>query len=388
MSLESLASTMLFVCAAASSAIWWIVLLAPWRPWGTGERLDVDSAGTTSALDASDVTILIPARNEAETIARTLDALLAQSVAPGTLDIVVVEDRSDDGTDDVLARYVGRGVRVVAGAPRPAGWSGKLWALEQGKAAVSRPLTLLLDADIELAPGALAALLAQRSRSGAALVSVMAHLRMVSVWERWLMPAFVYFFKLLYPFRLANDPRVKLVAAAAGGCVLLETRLFEQVGLFGSIREALIDDCTLARQIKRSGERTWLGLARDVRSHRRYDDLGSIWNMVARTAFTQLNRSALWLGVCTLLMGLAFVAPFVALAVGGRITQLLGGAAWLALTISYVPTLRYYGRSWLAAPLLPLVGALYLAMTWDSAVRHWRGRTATWRGRTYDTPTT
>ena len=198
-------------------------------------------------------------------------------------------------------------VRPIATAG--ASVSGSLWALEQGRRRVDRPIVLLLDADITLAPGMLAALTAKRKAGGLALVSVMASLRMQGVWERLLIPAFIYFFKLLYPFRLSNGP-TRWFAAGAGGCMLIDAARLEAIGGFDAVRDALIDDCALAAALKRDGGRTWIGLSHGVVSHRAYDGLSPIWNMVARTAYTQLRGSPDFTRLCArLLMLLAFWAP-------------------------------------------------------------------------------
>ncbi|HYK82139.1 MAG TPA: glycosyltransferase [Gemmatimonadales bacterium] len=358
---------------------WAGVLLAPWRPWSTRERLDPAPGSPEAELD--DITVLIPARNEAPLLDRTLRALAAQG---RPLRAVVIDDQSTDDTAGVAATAGGSVVEVIRGAPLPSGWTGKLWALEQGRRHVATPLTLLLDADIELAPGIVAALLARKRRAEAQLVSVMATLRTDTLWERLLMPAFVFFFKLLYPFRVSNS-RSRLVAAAAGGCILIETRVLADLGGFAALKDVLIDDCTLARLVKARGHRTWIGLSHGVRSLRRYGDLASIWDVVARSAFTQLRYSPLWLVGCTALLVAAFWSPLAALAWPDPRARWLGLTGLTTLLVSYAPTLRFYGRSPAWGLTLPLVGSLYLAMTWSSALRYWRGVRARWRGRTYPT---
>lgn len=357
--------------------VWVAVLLLPWRPWSTAERLDARAGG--GAADLSDVTVLIPARNEADSIGRTLQALAAQGTG---LRVVVIDDQSTDGTAQAALAAGGAGVQVIAGQPLPAGWSGKLWALEQGRAQVGTGLTLLLDADIELLPGTLEALCTKLRAEQLQLVSLMAELRMSSLWERLLLPAFVYFFKLLYPFRLSNAGS-RWVAAAAGGCILIESRMLGVIGGFGALRGALIDDCTLARRVRQAGGRTWIGLTRSARSLRAYDTLSSIWNMVARTAFTQLGYSVALLLLCSLMMLVAFLSPLVALGIGGGAARLAALGALAAMMLSYTPTLGYYGLSRLWALAMPLIGTLFLAMTWTSALRCWRGQRSQWKGRTY-----
>jgi hopene-associated glycosyltransferase HpnB len=271
---------------------------------------------------------------------------------------------------------------IVSAEPLPAGWSGKLWALEQGFKAVRTPWTLLLDADIQLKPGMAAALLEKARNDNRQFVSVMACLRMDSVWEKLLMPAFIYFFKLLYPFRLANSD-FPHVAAAAGGCILVETAVLAGLGGFASIKGAIIDDCTLARKVKSAGHRTWVGQSHSVLSTRPYDGLGPIWEMVARSAFTQLRYSVWLLALCNLLILSLFWGPVAGLLWGDANIRAVAFIAYATLAGTYWPSLRYYLRSPAWAPLLPVIAALYLAMTWTSALRYWRGDRSRWKNRVY-----
>jgi hopene-associated glycosyltransferase HpnB len=371
-------ATLLGWLGAAGGGLWLALLALPWRPWGTAERIEPDE-GAGGGVELSDVAVLIPARDEAAAIGRTLRALSRQGRG---LEIVVVDDQSRDGTA-LAARASGvEGLRVVAGAEVPEGWCGKPWALEQGLCTLGRPFVLLLDADIALAPGMLAAVRAKQRESGAALVSVMARLRMESAWERLLIPAFVYFFKLLYPFRLSNGPG-RWVAAGAGGCMLVERSALEAIGGFAAVRGALIDDCALARAIKGSGRRIWIGLSHGVTSHRPYRGLGPIWEMVARTAYTQLGTSPKLLLACTAVMLLAFWAPLAGALFGAGAPRTVAALGLAAMALSYQPVLRFYRRSPAWAAALPLIGTLYLAMTWDSALRCWRGERSRWKGRSY-----
>lgn len=359
------------------AVLWSAVLALPWRPWSTRERLEAGPA--QPATDLGDLDVLVPARNEAPVVGTALRSLAAQGRG---LRVVLIDDQSSDGTAR-LARAAGlEDLTVIGGRPVPPGWSGKVWALEQGRARLERPLVLLMDADIALAPGTLAALRSRLRERGAGLVSVMAELPMGGFWERLLTPAFIYFFKLLYPFGLVNAGS-RRVCAAAGGCVLLEARLLEDIGGFGALRDELIDDCALAARARRAGYRCWIGLSRSVRSVRPRSGLRALWEMVARTAFTQLRYSALWLALCTLLMAAAFLAPLAGLAAGSAGTRLLAGATLAAMMASYLPVLRFYGRSPLWAPALPAVGMLYLGMTWHSALRYWRGTRSRWKDREY-----
>lgn len=360
----------------ASALLWVCVLLLPWRPYSVRESLGAD-AGAPDEM--SDVVALVPARNEADRIARTLTALSGQG---SNLKIVVVDDQSTDGTVDAINSLGLSNLVLIRGEALPAGWTGKVWAQAQGETELDRPLTLLLDADVELAPGLLPALRRQMRDQRAALASLMVELPMAGFWERVLIPAFVYFFKLLYPFALANVPHSR-VAAAAGGCILIETRRLQKIGGFASLRGALIDDCTLARLIKNDGVGIWVGLTRAARGLRRYPRLSDVWNMVARTAFTQLRFSTFLLAVCTLLMALAFVAPVAGLAAGGGAPDVFAVVALGAMMLSYFPTIRYYRLHPVWVLALPVAGVLFLAMTWTSAFRHWWGEGAVWRGRAY-----
>lgn len=367
---------MLFGWASAALLIWFIVLVLPWRPWSTREQLQADPRLRGESLD--DVTVLIPARDEASILPATLASLSEQG--PG-LAVVVVDDQSGDATGDVASRSPG--VRVISGAPLPDGWTGKVWAQSQARAFLDRPLVLLLDADIALAPGLIATLRQRLRDRGLGLASLMAHLPMEGFWERLLLPAFVYFFKLIYPFRLANSAN-KRVAAAAGGCVLLELRALDAIGGFAALRDAIIDDCTLARRVKNAGYRTWVGLTRSVTSHRHYHGLGDIWRMVTRTAFTQLRYSWLLLAACTFLMVLCFLVPVMIAFCDDSSARAVAVGAWLLMWTAYGPTLRFYGLPMQWGLLMPFIGVLFLAMTWDSAWRYLRGERSAWRGRRYD----
>jgi hopene-associated glycosyltransferase HpnB len=312
----------------------------------------------------------VPARDEGPTVGRTVAALVAQGVGR----VVVVDDQSTDDTANV-ARHAG--AEIIAGGPLPPGWAGKLWALEQGRQVVTTPLTLLVDADIELRPGVVAAL---KQRQGFALVSLMAVLEMESPWEKLLIPAFVYFFKLLYPFRLSNS-RNRLIAASAGGCVMIETSMLERINGFTSFKDAIIDDCALARAVKRNGGRTWLGLTHSAVSRRAMHGLKPIWSMVARSAFAQLQYSTILLLACVALLILAFWVPV--LGILDPHTRWTACLALATMMATYVPVLRFYGRSPAWALGLPLAGTLYLLMTVSSAIRGWRGVRSRWKGRDY-----
>lgn len=370
------------------AALAWVGLLAlPWQPWRTSERLEADASADP---DLTGVAVLIPARDEGTVIARTIAALKRQGRG---LKIVVVDDQSQDGTAEIAQRAAGApggeavDLAIVRGAALPDGWAGKLWALEQGLERVDRPFVLLLDADIELEPKMLPTLMAMAHSRALALTSIMASLHCETWWERLLVPPFVFFFKLLYPFALANDVG-RRTAAAAGGCMLVRTDALRSVGGFAAIRDALIDDCSLARGIKASGHATWVGLSHSVKSLRVYGRLEDFWRMVSRSAFTQLRYSSLLLLAATASMVVVFVGPLVGLAAAAiareALPAALGGLALAAMAAAYLPLVSFYGRSAAWVLTLPLAAALYLAMTWSSAIGYWRGTRATWKNRSYE----
>jgi hopene-associated glycosyltransferase HpnB len=375
------------VATVGSGAAWLYLLSGRGSFW----RADVRLPAADPPGGWPSVAVVVPARDEAAVLPRTLPRLLDQRY-PGSLHVVVVDDRSRDGTGELAARLaadLGRssGLVVVDGSGPPPGWSGKLWALRQGvERAGEVDYLLFTDADIQHPTDSVARLTAVAVDRGLDLVSLMARLRAVTRWERLIVPAFVYFFAQLYPFRWVNRRRCRS-AAAAGGCVLVRRPALRTAGGLEAICGAVIDDVALARAFKRSGASIWIGLADEVESVRSYDRLADLWNMVARSAFTQLRGSALLLGLT--IAGLALVygvppAAFVIFAAGGHLGWAAGAAAcWLAMAASFVPTLSYYGVNPVAAVALPFTAGMYAAMSIDSAVRHWRGRGVAWKGRRY-----
>ncbi len=337
----------------------------------------MEGANGDTALD--EITVLIPARNEAEVIQHTLLSVIEQG--PG-LKIILIDDNSEDATVEKARKLCISDLRVIRSAPLPSGWSGKLWALEQARQHVTTPYALLLDADIELARGIVKTLREKMDREGVPFVSLMAMPSMSGTWEKLLMPAFVHFFKILYPFRRVNSHHAK-VAAAAGGCILVETRLLNQIGGFTSIKSAVIDDCALAGRVKSQGFKIWLGLTHSVKSVRTYQQLREIWDMVARTAFAQLHYSVGLLALCTLLMVLVYGVPVVVGASSNIILRYPSLGSLVIMFLTYVPILQFYHRSWAWALALPLIAALFLAMTWTSAIRYWWGERSRWKGRVY-----
>jgi hopene-associated glycosyltransferase HpnB len=369
---------LLTLLVSLSTLLWVGFALLPWRLWSTGEILDASEVGGGDE-DTSKITVLIPARNEAAVIQQTLQSVVQQGPS---LKIILIDDSSKDATVEKALQLAIPNLRVVRSPPLPSGWSGKLWALEHGRRMITTPYTLLLDADIHLAPGVIRALREKTQQQGIPFISLMAAPFMTSVGEKLLMPAFVHFFKILYPFRRVNWARTK-IAAAAGGCVLMESRLLEQIGAFESIKSAVIDDCALAARVKSQGFRVWLGLTHSAQSIRGYGDLREIWDMVARSAFAQLHYSTGRLVLCTLLMVLAFWLPVITVVSFNIVARYLSLASLAIMGLTYVPILRFYHRSRAWAFCLPLIAALFLAMTWTSAIRYWRGERTRWKGRSY-----
>lgn len=378
---------------AASLAAWLWLLLCQGFFWRTDLRLPPHAEP-----DAwPDVCVVVPARDEAAVLPDSLPSLLAQDY-PGRAGIFLVDDGSSDGTGEVARalaeRHGGLPLTVDSPGEPPAGWTGKLWAVRHGiglARARGPEFLLLTDADIAHEPDSLRELVAAARAGGFDLVSQMARLRVASVWERLVVPAFVYFFAQLYPFRWIAE-RGSRTAAAAGGCVLLRTEAAERARIPDSIRQAVIDDVSLARAVKGSGGHIWLGLAERVDSVRPYPRLADLWRMVSRSAYAQLRHNPLVLLGTVLGLALVYLVPPLALiaglAVASAPTALLGGLAWAVMTGTYVPMLRYYDQPLWLAPLLPFTAFLYLLMTVDSAVQHYRGRGAAWKGRTYARPDT
>lgn len=327
------------------------------------------------------VTVVVPARDEAPVIEASLRSLLAQTY-PGPLNIILVDDGSTDGTGDIVRRITDPRLRVITGTSRPAGWSGKLWAVSQGiEAAGDAKLILLTDADILHAPDHLLALTARIERGDLDMVSEMVELACESPAEKALVPAFVFFFQLLYPFAWVNDPQ-RAIAAAAGGTILIRRRALDRIGGISAIRGALIDDVALATAVK-AGGKIWIGHAALARSVRPYPTAGDIWRMIARTAYVQLRFSPTLLLLTTVGMALVWLLPPLAALFGGGTMRVLGIVTWIMMTASYLPTLQRFRRSWFWALGLPLIALFYMAATIGSAVNHYRGRGVAWKSRTY-----
>ena len=367
--------------AGLSLGAWTYLIAGHGRFWQDGPVAPV-----RRGADGPPVAVVVPARDEAEGIGAALRSLMAQDYA-GALRIFVVDDGSTDGTGAIARGLADGRVAVIDGAARPPGWSGKLWAVRQGVAAARAwapdGFVLLTDADIVHDPGHVGSLVAHARADGRDMVSEMAALRCRSAAERALVPAFVFFFQLLYPFDRAADPASR-TAAAAGGVVLIRRATLERIGGVDAIRGALIDDVALARAVKRSGGRIWLGHATQARSLRPYPGPADVWRMIARTAYVQLRRSPALLGATTLAMALVWLVPPAALVFGRRpATRAMGGAAFTLAAASYVPTLARFGLSPARALLLPPVALFYMAATIGSALDHHRGRGVVWKDRAY-----
>lgn len=369
--------------AALTAVIWLALLFGRGFYWLSAVR---DSDLLLRPARWPSVVSVIPARNEAAVISRSVASLMRQDY-PGALSVIVVDDDSNDGTGaaaDAAATGSGRTLTVQKGQPLPAGWTGKLWALKQGVAAAEQSapdLLLLTDADIAHAPDSLSWLVAKAMQDGTVLTSFMAKLRCESLAERSHVPAFIYFFEMLYPFSWVRQPKAQ-TAAAAGGCVLLKADALRQAGGIESIRNALIDDCSLARRLKAVGP-IWLGLTDRAHSIRAYDSFADVRQMISRSAYAQLNYSSLLLAGTMIGMGITYLAaPLLAIFAHGW-PQVVGLAVWAAMALSFLPTLRFYRLSPLWGIALPGIAMLYSAYTFESAWKHWRRRGGQWKGRVH-----
>lgn len=324
---------------------------------------------------------IVPARDEAETVGAVVGSLLGQDY-PGPMRVVLVDDESSDGTAGIAQALPGaERLTVVAGTPRPPGWAGKLWAVQQGLAASDEALILLTDADIVHATNHAAALLAAMEDGGFAMVSGMVALRCESAAERALIPAFVHFFQMLYPFRWVTDQHHK-TAAAAGGTILIRRDVLESAGGIAAIKDALIDDVALARLIKPHAPIALLhdAMARSIRPYPAWNDVG---RMIARSAYVQLGRSPSQLLGTLLGLALVFLAPPAITLFGHGPARLVALTAWALMAATYLPSLARYRRSFLWAPFLPLVAVFYMGATVAAALAHHFGRGVAWKSRAY-----
>jgi hopene-associated glycosyltransferase HpnB len=393
----------LFALAVLASASWVYLLAFRGRFWQCDQRLSSDIEENFSQWPS--ICAIVPARNEALMLPQSLQSLLTQTY-PGRFQVMVVDDQSTDGTANI-ARQTAQAcqaedsLQIMTTEPLPTGWSGKLWAVHQGIERIAQDSQvpdyfLLTDADILHDSDNLKQLATKAEQERLDLVSLMVLLRCQSVWEKLLIPAFVFFFQKLYPFPWVNQPQHPM-AAAAGGCVLVRRDALMAVGGIEVIRKALIDDCALGAAIKGNRKangqtgRIWLGLTTSTISLRAYPSLQSIWEMVARTAFTQLGYSFALLFLSLVGMMLLYALPPAGLLLGWATGEwaiaISSGLAWALMTLAYWPTIRLYKLAPLWALTLPFVGILYTLMTLDSAVRHIQGRGGAWKGRVYATAT-
>jgi len=378
--------SVLTAVAATSLAIWLYLALARGAFWRLSP-FDDDLAARPAPAVWPRVVAVVPARNEAETIVQGVTSLLEQNYA-GDFSIVVVDDHSDDGTANLAREAAHRAkgesrVIVHSAEPLPAGWTGKLWALNEGvsRAAANAPAYYwFTDADIVHAPDKLQGLVARAEREHLDLASLMVLLRAKTLAERALIPAFLFFFLKLYPPRWIADPRHR-TAGAAGGCILLSREGLERIGGFASIRGEVIDDCALARAVKRSGGGIWMGLTRASVSLRAYNSLSEVRDMIARTAFTQLRYSAPLLAGTLLGMFVTYLAPIALVFAHDPTPRILAASAWLLMSLMFLPAVRFYRLSLFWAPALPLTALFYSYATCLSALRYWLGRGARWKGR-------
>ena len=382
----------IIIVAIFSLSIWLFLLLF----WGNFWRADCLLDKSQGLNDYPTVCAVVPARNEAEVIAASLTSLLNQDYA-GQFSVVLVDDNSGDYTTEIAlqtAAQLGKSDRltVIAGKPLVTGWKGKLWAMHQGIESVSIPANtpdywLFTDADIQHDLHNLTQLVTKAETEDLDLVSLMVLLRCQSFWEKLLIPAFVFFFQKLYPFAWVNNP-AKSMAAAAGGCVLISNEALTKIGGIASIKNALIDDCTLAQAVKSDGKNIYLGLSETTISLRCYDNLKVIWDTIARTAYTQLNYSPLLLAGTVIGMVIIYLIAPIGMA-WGLVTSnwLVFGictVTWLLMIWAYLPTIKLYKISPAWAGLLPAIAFLYTLMTIDSALKYYQGQGGAWKGRTYN----
>jgi len=382
------------ILAALALAIWLYLLLARGGFWLSAQR---DDAVPPAPAVWPKLTVVIPARDEADGIAACIGSLMRQDYA-GEWSIVLVDDGSSDGTA-AIARQTAAALapsatlpgapqrernllEVVAGRPLPAGWTGKLWALRQGIETAERgapDYLLLSDADIVYEPDVLTSLVKRATAGGLVLTSLMVKLRCESLAERALIPAFIFFFEMLYPFGWINAPQAA-TAGAAGGCMLVRAQALRQAGGIETIRNALIDDCTLAGVLKARGP-IWLGLTQRAASIRAYPGFEDIRRMVARSAYAQLRYSPLLLLGVLAGMGLTYLVPPLFALLGTGWARAFGLAAWLLMAIAFQPTLRFYRVNPLWGIALPAIAFCYTLFTLDSALQYWRGQGGLWKGR-------
>jgi hopene-associated glycosyltransferase HpnB len=363
----------------------WIVLFFLWGNFWRVWEFDADRAQFPALLSWPSVVAIIPARNEAGSVAQVLNALAAQDYV-GSFSVIVVDDHSDDGTAAIAQSaqsHSAAQIQVVTAPDLPNEWTGKLWALNAGVAITSKTAPdffWFTDADVIHAPGTLRRLVARAERENLDLASLMVLLQTQTLAERLLIPAFLFFFLLLYPPRWTADRNAR-TAGAAGGCVLLRRAALEKIGDLSAIRKEVIDDCALAAAVKGSGGKIWMGLTRASVSLRSYKHFSEIRDMIARTAFTQLRYSGLLLLGTMIGMVLTFIFPVFFSFSANRQVWPFALAAWCVMTSAYLPTIAFYKIRPIFAPLLPIAALFFIFATWLSAVRYWTGNGGQWKGR-------
>lgn len=388
----------MFIAAGVLSLLIWAYLVLArggfWRIYPAPSDLasgGIDSLANDVQANPARIAVIIPARNEADVVGRAIQSLLQQT-GHNTLHIFLVDDASTDGTaqaahDAATAAGQTQSLTIVAGTSLPAGWSGKLWAMQQGieRAAASSPdFYLFTDADIEHASDSLATLVSIAQAGPYDMASFMVKLHCQSVAEKLLIPAFVYFFFKLYPPAWISNPR-RSEAGAAGGCILIRPAALEKAGGIAAIRQEVIDDCSLAARVKRNGGRLWLGASATTRSIRPYEGFGGIGRMISRSAFNQLRHSTVLLFLSMVGMAATYLLPpALVLFAHHMAPAALGGTAWLLMVLSYLPVLRLYRLNPLWTLALPLAAVFYVGATFHSAWKYWTGRGGEWKGRIQD----
>ncbi|HEY0236698.1 MAG TPA: glycosyltransferase [Afipia sp.] len=379
-------SALSFILASLALAIWVYLLVGRGGFWLTSKYDDLEPQPAAVSWPA--IAVVVPARNEADSIADCVVTLLQQPY-PGSLSMVLIDDQSSDGTAE-LARKAAASVdaadrlTVLAGRELPSGWTGKMWAVQQGLDHVANwpaqpQFVLLTDADIIYSGDVVMRLVARAQTKNLAMASIMAKLRCVSFAERFLIPAFIFFFEMLYPFSWVARGN-HATAAAAGGCILARWSALQNIGGISSIRGALIDDCALGAKLKTQGP-VWLGFSHHVRSVRPSDEISQVGRMISRSAFAQLRYSLTILIGVIAAMALVFLIPVALTICGDGINRVFAGLSWLLMALAFQPTLRYYEQSPFWGLALPAIASAYMVFTINSAYQHFRGRGGMWKGR-------
>lgn len=374
------------VAAGLALAIWIYLITARGDFWRTQKFDDLAPAPAMERWPS--IAVVVPARDEAAGVAACVTSILSQPY-PGMLSMVLVDDQSQDGTSQIASDAAARmgaldRLTVLQGRPLPSGWTGKLWAVKQGLTAVegrsAQPdYVLLTDADIVYSGDVLMRLVARAQKDRLAMTSVMATLRCESFAEKYLIPAFIFFFGMLYPFGWVRNP-LHATAAAAGGCILVRWDALKNAGGIESIRGSLIDDCALGARLKLQGP-VWLGFSQNVKSVRASDTVANVGHMISRSAYAQLRYSPVILIGTVFAMTLVFLAPVAVTLFGHGLAVAFAAAAWILMALAFQPTLRYYGQSAFWGPALPAIAIAYMVFTVNSAIQHFQGRGGMWKGR-------